>query len=438
MRFAFGGRVRQQRPAAAAAVLLRRPMSGFVRDSGGRLLADGALLADIAADYGTPCYVYSAGTMADNIARLKKAFAKSKPRFFYAVKAGGNLSILKIMREAGLGFDIVSGGELARTAAAGGKAGDVVFSGVGKSADEIRAALAAGVGCFNMESAAEMERIESVAAAMKKKAPVAVRVTPDIDGDTHRHLTTGVRGGKFGMPPDESLALARRCAESAALDFRGFACHLGSQIQSAAAYVKAAQQMDSIRQQAQGEGIAAAHMDFGGGFAVDYQNGGGLNIELQEFDAELSRRFNDAEIWLEPGRSLTASAGVLLTRVEYIKHVGGAPFWIVDAGMNDFLRPAMYDAAHRIENIAPSDEPPQSGAVAGPICESADMLSRECSLSARQGDILAVRDAGAYGASMMSSYNARLRPCEVLADNGKTTLIRRRETLEDMLAAEKI
>ncbi|MBE8158364.1 MAG: diaminopimelate decarboxylase [Betaproteobacteria bacterium] len=411
-------------------------MSGFSR-RGGRLFAEDVPLADIAKKYGTPCYVYSRRAFLDAVSRLRAAFAQSAPKICYAVKANGNLSVLRLLREAGCGFDIVSGGELARVLAAGGAAQDIVFSGVGKSAVEIRAALHAGIGCFNVESAAEMARLEKIAGAMNLRAPVAVRATPDIDGGTHPHLTTGVGGGKFGVPPKTALALAKRAAAADYLEFFGFACHIGSQIGVQEAYLAAAEKMETLFSQARAAGLAPRRIDMGGGFAVDYENSGGLNIDAKEYDAALARRFAGAEIWIEPGRAVAAAAGVLLTRVEYVKETGGALFWITDAGMNDILRPALYGARHKIEAAEESAAPPQTGAVAGPVCESADILARGCRLAAAAGDLLAVRDAGAYCAAMMSGYNARPRPCEVLVFGGETKLIRRRETEEDMIADEK-
>ena len=395
-----------------------------------------APLSDIAAQFGTPCYVYSRRILLESVARLRAMFARSAPRLFFAVKANGNLSLLRLLREAGCGFDIVSGGELARVLAAGGNGADIVFSGVGKSAAEIRAGLRAGIGCFNAESAAEVARLEEIAAAAGMRAPLAIRTTPDIDGGTHPHLTTGVVGGKFGVPPAESLQLAARAVASAHLDFRGFACHIGSQIADGRAYISAAAKMDDLIQNARRDGIAVRHLDMGGGFAVDYENGDGVCLDAAAYDEYLAQTFPDLEIWMEPGRAAAAAAGVLLTRVEYVKKSGRELFWIADAGMNDFPRPALYGARHRIETTEDGGET-RTGAVAGPVCESADILAHNCELAAEEGDILAVRDAGAYCAAMFSGYNARPRPCEVLVSGAEIKLIRRRETIDEMLADEK-
>ena len=410
-------------------------MSGFVR-RGGRLFIEDIALSFIAKQYGTPCYVYSQTMILDAFAALRQHFARVRPRFFYAVKANGNLSILRLLNEAGAGFDIVSGGEMARALAAGATAENIVFSGVGKSEADIKAALSAGIGCFNVESAAEMARIESIAACLKKTAPVAVRVIPDIDGGTHPHLTTGVADSKFGVNADEAMTIARQATASVNLQFCGFACHLGSQICNAQVYIDMARKMRALKEEATAQGIAVYHLDLGGGFAVDYENSSGLDIDLAPYANELAR-FEDTEIWIEPGRAIIAAAGALLTCVEYTKEINKIPCWVADAGMNDILRPALYAATHAIEAIEDNSKNKRSGMVVGPVCESADILSRRCELSAVAGDVLAVRDAGAYGAVMASNYNARLRPCEVLVCGDKSKIIRNRETLKDMLADEK-
>ncbi|MGU9952102.1 MAG: diaminopimelate decarboxylase [Gammaproteobacteria bacterium WSBS_2016_MAG_OTU1] len=414
----------------------QNPTNGFWRNDG-RLFVESLPLTEIAAQYGTPCYVYSQAVLAASLKRLQKAFAKCSPKFFYAVKANSNLSILRLMRDANCGFDIVSAGEMARVLAAGGAASDIVFSGVGKSSEEITVALSSAIGCFNVESASELYRIESIATKLSKPAPVSFRVTLDIDGGTHPHLTTGLKESKFGVSPQESLALATYAVASKHLDFQGFACHIGSQITSPTVYITAATQMNALRQQAQAAGIPVHHIDMGGGFAIDYKQSTGLKIDLKRVSTEYARHFNDVKLWVEPGRALTAPAGVLLTRVEYIKKVGGMPCWIVDAGMNDILRPMLYDTEHTIEAVEETGTTIQNGDIVGPICESADVLARNCMLSAEEGDLLAIRDAGAYCASMMSSYNSRLRACEVLVHGNTHSLIRRRETLEDMLASEQ-
>lgn len=422
---------------------------------GGRLFAEDAALSEIAAEYGTPCYVYSQAALKAGWKKVRDAFPRSKPRMFFAVKANGNLSVLKLFRGMEAGFDIVSGGEMERALATGAPSADIVFSGVGKSAAEIGAALNAGVGCINVESEGEIIRTEEIAKKMNAQAPVAVRVTPGIDGGTHPYLSTGVMDSKFGVSFRRSIALAEFVRDSNHMDFLGFACHIGSQIRDSAVYVEAVRAMTDLLGEAQKRRLKVRHVDMGGGFAVDYEKSSGLDVNLSAYDealADMKKKF-DIEVWLEPGRAAAAAGGVLLTRVEYVKRAGdwfytGDPpaldspepvwYWIVDAGMNDLLRPALYGARHAIENIeSPADTPKQTGSVAGPVCESADVLARGVSLAAEPGDILAVRDAGAYCASMMSSYNARPRPCEVMVSGSSVKLIRRRETTESMLADEK-
>ena len=417
---------------------------GFVRGGDGVLRADGADLRAVAEKFGTPCYVYSREVLEGNYARAAAAFAPAGIR--YAVKANGNLALLRILARAGAGFDVVSGGELRRVLEAGGEAAKVVFSGVGKSRGEISLALRAdgGIGCFNAESAGEVARIAEVAAATGARARVALRVIPDVDAETHRHLTTGLAGGKFGIPMREARGLARRAADWAGLEFVGLSCHLGSQIREAGIFGAAAKRMAELRADLEGDGVGVLQVDMGGGFAAaDAAGGAGC-----DFDACAAAMFSHLDggrtrVLVEPGRSVVAAAGVLLTRVEYVKRTGGkgARVIVADAGMNDLLRPALYEARHRIVRVAEGESSGEAEGgevmVAGPVCESADVLGCERGLVAAEGDLLAVLDAGAYGMTMSSNYNARLRPCEVLAEGGDARLIRRRETMDDLLNAER-
>ena len=415
---------------------------GFVRGGDGVLRADGADLRAVAEKFGTPCYVYSREVLEGNYARAAAAFAPAGIR--YAVKANGNLALLRILARAGAGFDVVSGGELRRVLEAGGEAAKVVFSGVGKSRGEISLALRAdgGIGCFNAESAGEVARIAEVAAATGARARVALRVIPDVDAETHRHLTTGLAGGKFGIPMREARGLARRAADLAGLEFVGLSCHLGSQIREAGIFGAAAKRMAELRADLEGDGVGVLQVDMGGGFAAaDAAGGAGC-----DFDACAAAMFSHLDggrtrVLVEPGRSVVAAAGVLLTRVEYVKRTGGAGVIVADAGMNDLLRPALYEARHRIVRVAEGEGSGEAEGgevmVAGPVCESADVLGCERGLVAAEGDLLAVLDAGAYGMTMSSNYNARLRPCEVLAEGGDVRLIRRRETMDDLLNAER-
>ena len=417
---------------------------GFVRGGDGVLRADGADLRAVAEKFGTPCYVYSREVLEGNYARAAAAFAPAGIR--YAVKANGNLALLRILARAGAGFDVVSGGELRRVLEAGGEAAKVVFSGVGKSRGEISFALQAdgGIGCFNAESAGEVARIAEVAAATGARARVALRVIPDVDAETHRHLTTGLAGGKFGIPMREARGLARRAADWAGLEFVGLSCHLGSQIREAGIFGAAAKRMAELRADLEGDGVGVLQVDMGGGFAAA-DAAGGVGCD---FDACAAAMFSHLDggrtrVLVEPGRSVVAAAGVLLTRVEYVKRTGGAGARVIvaDAGMNDLLRPALYEARHRIVRVAEGEGSGEAEGgevmVAGPVCESADVLGCERGLVAAEGDLLAVLDAGAYGMTMSSNYNARLRPCEVLAEGGDARLIRRRETMDDLLNPER-
>ena len=342
-------------------------------------------------------------------------------------------------------------GEFARALEAGGRAEDVVFSGVGKSRAEIAFALQNQLGCFYAESAGEVARIAEVAAELGIVGRVGLRVIPDVDAGTHRHLTTGVSGGKFGIPMESAPELAGRIAKSDALEFGGLSCHLGSQIRDAGIFDKAAGRMAALAAELAALGIPVLQVDMGGGFAAAYREGESP-CDFGECARVLFSHFNPAEarLLVEPGRSLVAAAGILLTRVEYVKSTGGGKVIVADAGMNDLLRPALYDAHHRIVRVSDAGKKEAGekadgsvggsvggSVVAGPVCESADILGRERELDAAEGDLLAILDAGAYGMTMSSNYNTRCRPCEVLVEDGECRLIRRRETLDDILAAER-
>ena len=412
----------------------------FSRNSEGTLCVDELSLSDIAAEYGTPCYVYSHAALISAYERIVSSFPQSRPHVHYAVKANGNLSLLKILAQSGSGFDIVSGGELNRVLTAGGNACDTVFSGVGKSAVEIRQALNAGIGCFNVESPEELTRIESIAGECSKKAPVSFRITPNIDAGTHRHLTTGVSDNKFGVFKETALDLAVHATQAEFLEFIGFSCHLGSQIFDESVFLAEAEAMAEVVKNANDRGVRVSRVDMGGGFAVNYEKDGTLATNLEKYDETLARLFADVEILIEPGRSIVAASGVLLCKVEYCRRIEGedAKNWlIIDAGMNDFIRPMLYDAKHRVFAVSPSDSGAEIWTIAGPVCESADIMAHDVRLSAQEDGVLAVMDAGAYGTVMTSNYNARPRPSEVLVTDDQAICIRRRETDEDMLAAER-
>ena len=411
-------------------------MDGFPR-IGGELRAEKIPLADIAARFGTPCYVYSRCALVGAFESFRKSFPRANPLICYAVKANGNLSLLSILAELGAGFDIVSGGELARVKAAGGDWKKTVFSGVGKSRDEINEALAVGVMALNVESESELNRIEESARAAGIIAPISVRLNPDVDAKTHPYVSTGLAAHKFGLAESEAIALMRRAKKSPHLRAVGLSSHIGSQVGDDDAFVAAAKRVAEAADKLKKEKIPLAHIDLGGGFAVDYQ-GDSPPSDWQKYDRALESLFDltQVRIVLEPGRAIVARAGILLTRIEYLKKNGARNFAVVDAAMNDFLRPALYDAHHRIEAVATRPEESRLFQIVGPVCESADRLG-EANLAISEGDLLAVRDAGGYGMAMSSNYNARLRPCEILADGESAKIIRRRESIIQMLSPER-
>jgi diaminopimelate decarboxylase len=402
----------------------------------GSLHCESVPLAQIARQFGTPCYVYSRAAMEEAYGEFGEALAGRASLVCYAVKANPNLAVLGVFARLGSGFDIVSGGELERVIAAGGDPGRTVFSGVGKSMDEMRQALAAGIRCFNVESASELARLERVSRGEGKAAPVALRVNPDVDPKTHRYISTGLRTNKFGVPFDEALALYRQAAASPDLRIVGIGCHIGSQLLDPAPVVEAASKLLRFVERLDEEAIVLEHVDLGGGFGIRYRDETppGIAAFLEPLIALFARR---SELLLfEPGRRLVANAGVLLTRVEYLKRGVERNFLVVDAAMNDLLRPALYDAWHDIVAIEPRSEPPRTYEVVGPVCESADVLGSARTLAVAEGDVLALLSAGAYGMAMSSNYNTRPRPPEVLVDGDRATAIRRRERVEELFALE--
>ncbi|MFC3147506.1 diaminopimelate decarboxylase [Piscinibacterium candidicorallinum] len=405
------------------------------------LALDGVALADIARQFGTPTYVYSARALRENFASYQQALAGRKHRVCYAMKANSNLSILKLLAGMGAGFDIVSAGELARVLAAGGDPAGIVFSGVGKQVAEIEAALNAGgsgIGCFNVESATELARIEQVAARLGKRAPVSFRVNPDVDPKTHPYISTGLKDNKFGVAFGTAIDLYRRAAASAHLKVVGIDCHIGSQIIDPAPFMEALDKMLDLVEQLEREGIVIEHFDLGGGLGITYRDEAPptpaqyLAPILARFDA---RGHGSKTFMLEPGRSIVGNAGLLLSTVQVIKQAASKRFCIVDAAMNDYMRPAMYGAYSEIVEVAPQGDAAVHDVV-GPVCESGDWLGRDRLLAVAEGDLLALLSAGAYGMSMASNYNTRGRAAEVLVDAGQVRLIRRRETIDMQLADE--
>ena len=407
-----------------------------------RVTAHGLALEDvplttIAATYGTPCYVYSRTAIEEAFERYRTALPPERAEICYAVKANGNLSILRLLAARGAGFDIVSRGELERVLAAGGEAKRVVFSGVAKGAAEIRRALEVGIGVFNVESAAELTRIAHIAREMGRRAPVALRINPDVDPKTHPYISTGLKRNKFGIPVAEALALYRQAKSMPELDLVGIACHIGSQLLDPSPLLEAAERVKDAVEQLERNGIALRHIDLGGGLGIRYRDE--TPPDIPAVLRALAERFADRpeRLMFEPGRSLVGNAGLLLTRVEYLKHGEEQDFALVDAGMNDLMRPALYDAWHEIVPVVPRSGPVRRYDVVGPVCESSDFLGRGRELALESGDLLAVLSAGAYGMAMSSNYNARPRPAEVLVEGAAHRLIRAREPLESLWALEQ-
>ncbi len=405
----------------------------------GRLHAEEVSLAMVAEAYGTPCYVYSRATIERHWRAFADVFAGRPHLICYAVKANSNLAVLNVLARLGSGFDIVSGGELARVLRAGGDPRRVVFSGVAKSEAEIRDALAADILCFNVESASELRRIDRVAGSLGRKAPVSVRVNPDVDARTHPYIATGLRDNKFGIDIRDALDVYREAARLPHLEVVGLDCHIGSQLTATDPFVAALERLLDLLDTLAAEGIALRHLDVGGGLGIRYRD------ETPPLPADYAGALlahlegRDLRVIMEPGRAIVGNAGVLLTRVEYLKHGAGKDFAIVDAGMNDLLRPALYDAWQEIVPVTPrEDVPARRYDVVGPVCETGDFLGRDRLLALCEGDLLAVRSAGAYGFVMSSNYNSRPRPAEVMVDGESVHLVRRRERWSDLYAGESL
>ena len=394
---------------------------------------DGVALPALAQAYGTPLYVYSESALTDAFKAYEQAFAANQPLICYAVKANGNLSVLKHFAALGSGFDIVSGGELQRVLAAGGDAGKVIFSGVGKSRDEIKLALEVGVKCFNVESLPELDRINEVAAEMGQTAAISLRINPDVDAQTHPYISTGLKENKFGIAFVDAMGAYRHAAALPNLRIVGIDCHIGSQLIDLSPLAEALERLLVLVDQLAAEGIVLQHIDIGGGVGIVYNDE--AQPDLQAYADTVARLLagRPQHLVMEPGRSLVGNAGLLLTQVEFVKQGEGKNFVIVDAAMNDLMRPALYQAYHAIEAVEPhSDVPAVLADVVGPICETGDFLAKERELAVLAGDLLAVKSAGAYASSMASNYNTRTRAAEVMVNQGEQRLIRRRETLSDL------
>jgi diaminopimelate decarboxylase len=403
----------------------------------GELHAEDVPLSAIAAQFGTPCYVYSRAAIAGAYRDYSAGFADMPHLVCYAMKANSNLAVLKLLADLGSGFDIVSGGELERVLAVGGDPAKVVFSGVGKSKAEMADALNRGILCFNVESEGELERLDAVAAAVGKTAPVSFRVNPDVDPKTHPYIATGLAESKFGVAFADAPALYRRAARMRNIAVHGIDIHIGSQITELAPYREAATKVLDLVDRLRADGIDLTHIDVGGGLGIRYRDE--TPMALTDYAAMLRTLFagRRERLLLEPGRRIVGSAGVLLTRVEYLKPGLARNFAIVDAAMNDLLRPALYSAWHPVDAVRPRSGDERAWDVVGPVCESGDFLALDRRLSLAPGDLLAVGAAGAYGMAMSSNYNARPRACEVMVDGTATHVVRRRERVADLFAGEQ-
>ena len=397
-------------------------------------------LSEIAESFGTPCYVYSQAKLESGWNAYATAFSNLGGSIYYSVKANSNIAILALMAKLGAGFDIVSGGELHRVLTAGGDANKIVFSGVGKSEWEITNALEEGVFCINVESEGELHRVQRVAEQLGKRASIGIRVNPDIDAKTHPHIATGLQEAKFGVPIEQALRLYRKAVQMGNIDVSGVAVHIGSQVLSLEPFKEALERVLDLVESLQSDGISVRQIDLGGGLGVRYRDESPPTPEqYSESIAEVLRdRGVDISVSVEPGRSITAKVGMLLCKVEYIKQSSTKNFAIVDAAMNDLIRPALYDAWMEISAVQESDEPERIYDVVGPVCETGDFLGKSRKLRIGVGDLLVVRDAGAYGAAMMSNYNSRLRPAEVLVSGNQMHLIRERDLMEDLIGKEEI
>lgn len=405
----------------------------------GQLYAENVAVADIAKRWGTPCYVYSRSALTQHWQDFNQALGDYPHHICYAVKANGNLALLNILAKLGSGFDIVSEGELERVLAAGGAPSQIVFSGVGKRHTEIKRALMAGIGCLHIESPEELERINAIAKELNLKAPISIRVNPDVDAKTHPYISTGLKENKFGIALEDAIAVYQQAAQMPHIDIQGVACHIGSQLTTLAPFLAALQNVLYLIDELRKHNIPIKKISMGGGLGVCYHEE--TPPSPKDYVSTLLKSLGDRkiEIILEPGRAIVATAGILITRVEYLKTNAHKNFAVVDAAMNDLIRPALYSAWQTIEPVAQKNNlPPQNYDVVGPVCETADFLGKDRSLAIQTGDLLAIRDTGAYGFVMSSNYNTRPRVAEVMVDGDKTYLVRKRETIESLFADESL
>ena len=405
---------------------------------GDTLYAEELPVAELVSQFGTPCFIYSRATLERHYRVYQEALQDCPRLICFAVKSNSNLAVLNVLARMGAGFDIVSGGELEKVIAAGGDASKIIFSGVGKSQAEIARALQAGICCFNVESEAELERIDNTAQRLHLRAPVSIRVNPDVDAGTHPYISTGLKENKFGIASEQAIDVYRRAAVMAGINVVGIDCHIGSQLTSNEPFLDAIDKLLALVDKLAAEGIRLTHFDLGGGLGVTY--GEEEPPHPSDFIAMVRDRFvnRDMTLLFEPGRSITANAGLFVTRVEYLKHTQHKNFAIVDGAMNDLLRPALYGAWQEIIPVEKVDGESLIYDVVGPVCESADFLGKDRSLCLKSGDLLAVRSAGAYGFVMSSNYNTRPRAAEIMVDGNEKFLVRERESVTELYRLESI
>lgn len=404
----------------------------------GELFAEGVALSALAQRFGTPTYVYSRAHIEGQYRAYADALAGMPHLVCFAVKANSNIGVLNVLARLGAGFDIVSSGELERVLAAGGEPNRIVFSGVGKSRDDMRRALEVGVHCFNVESSVELERLQKVAAELGVKAPVSLRVNPDVDAGTHPYISTGLKENKFGIDIEQAEAVYARAAELPNLEVIGVDCHIGSQLTTLDPFLDALDRLLLLVDKLAARGITIKHLDLGGGLGVQYRDE--QPPLAGDYIAAVRKRLEGRDLALvfEPGRFIVANAGVLLTQVEYLKHTEHKDFAIIDAAMNDLIRPALYQAWMDVSPVQPRDGEARNYDLVGPICETGDFLAKDRQLVLAEGDLLAVRSAGAYGFVMSSNYNTRGRAAEVLVDGEQAYEVRRRETVQELYAGESL
>ena len=411
-------------------------MTAFARRNG-VLHAESVSLIDLAARFGTPCWVYSRAALEASLAEFERELAGLDALVCYAVKANSNLAVLDVFARRGAGFDIVSGGELRRALAAGADPRRIVFSGVGKTAAEMELALAADILCFNIESAPELDRLSAVAGRLGKTAPISLRVNPDVDAKTHPYISTGLKENKFGVAYEEALALYRHAASLPNLTISGIDCHIGSQLLDPAPFAAALDKILTLVDQLAANGIVLHHIDLGGGLGIRYRDEDAPTVQAYLQPMLQKLRDRHLQVLLEPGRRLVGNAGLLLTRVEYLKPGEVKNFAIVDAAMNDLARPALYGSWHDIVPVVAPQGATRPWEIVGPVCESGDFLGHGRELALATGDLLAIMSAGAYGMAMSSNYNSRPRAAEVMVDGADVHLVRRRETAEELYALEQ-